>query len=114
MPPLTRARAAAEAPALLGALARAPAAAALVGAALERAEDREARRLAHPQPRDAVDQATTKPNVDLRVAIAARPPTPARWPRLKAHVVRNPGLAALEALGAGTWGRLRSPSDALA
>jgi hypothetical protein len=45
---------------LLGALARAPAAAALVVAALDRLEDRRALRLAHPQLRDAVGEAATK------------------------------------------------------
>ena len=49
-----------EAPTLLDALARSPAAAALVVAALEEAGDRKALRLAHPQLRDAVGEATTK------------------------------------------------------
>ena len=108
MPPLTRARAAAEAPTLLDALARAPAAAALVVAALKRAKDRKALRLAHPQLRDAVCEATRRLTVDLRAAAAARPPTPRRWPRLEDLTICWPDLAVIEALGSGTWGRLRN------
>jgi hypothetical protein len=55
MPPLTRACAAAEEPALLDTLARPPATAALVVAALDRMADR----------------------------MALRPPTARRWPRLE-------------------------------
>ena len=120
MPPLTRARAAAEAPSLLDALARAPAAAALVVAALqdERADaygfkdnrDVKALRLVHTQLRDAVGEATTKIEVGSRAAAAAapaRPPTPARWPHLEALCLRGLDLPALEALGSETCGSLR-------
>ena len=96
---------AAEAPTLLDALARAPAAAALVVAALERAEDRKALRLAHPQLRDAVGEATTKLKAS---ATAARPPTPRRWPRLEELAFTWADLAPLEALGTGTWGGQRT------
>jgi hypothetical protein len=96
----------AAAPSLLDALARAPAAAALVVAALDRLEDRKALRLAHPQLRDAVGEATRKLNVDLRVAAAPRPPTPRLWPRLEQLTILGPNAAALEALGSGTWGGL--------
>jgi hypothetical protein len=81
MTPATRSReAAAEAPTLLDALARAPAAAALVAAALG-AEDRRALRLAHPQLRDAVDESTTRLTVTMGEG-AAPLPTARRWPRL--------------------------------
>jgi hypothetical protein len=66
MPPLPRAREAAEAPRLLDTCARAPAAAALVVAQLG-VWNRRALRLTHPQLRDAVEEATTK----LRVAECA-------------------------------------------
>ena len=99
--------AAAEAPTLLDALARAPAAAALVVAALEEQDDRKALRLAHPQLRDAVDEAATKLTVSLTRA-TARPPMARRWPRLEELTLRRPDSAALEALGAETWGRLRA------
>ena len=97
---------AAEALTVLDALARAPAAAALVVAALERAEDRKALRLAHAELRDAVGEATTKLTVYVRCpfAAAARPPTPLRWPRLEALTVSWSDLA----LGSATWGRLRA------
>ena len=111
MPPLTRGRAAAEALTLLDTLARAPAAAGLVAAALREC-DRKALRLAHPQLRDAVDEATTKLKVDLEPrddgAAVARLPAAARWPRLEALVVSHPDLAALEALGSETWTGLRA------
>ena len=101
----------AEALTLLDALARAPAAAALVVRALERAGDRKALRLAHPQLRDAVGEATTRLETIVRDGAAApRPPTPRRWPRLEELTLRSPGLAALEALGSETWGRLRTLS----
>ena len=106
--PLTRARAAAEAPTLLDALARAPAAAALVVGALDELEYRRALRLAHPQLRDAVGEATTKLCVYLPGAAATRPPTPRRWPRLEAVSIGGPDLATIEALGAETWERLRT------
>ena len=110
MSPLTRARAAAEAPTLLDTLARAPAAAALVVRALERAKDRKALRLAHSQLRDAVGEATTKLEAHFDVdAAPARPPTPLRWPRLEVLAsFASPNLATLEALGSGTWACLRS------
>ena len=109
MAPLTRARApAAQAPALLDALARAPAAAALVVAALDQLEDRKALRLVHTQLQDAVGEATTTLEVDFAVPDPARTPTPRRWPRLEALTMRGPDLAALEALGAETWDRLRA------
>ena len=82
MPPLTRARAAAEAPTLLDTLARAPAAAALVVAALDQMEDRKALRLAHPQLRDAVGEATTRLWIYRSFTGAARTPMARRWPRL--------------------------------
>ena len=104
----TRARAAAEAPTLLDALARAPAAAGLVVAALERAEDRKALRLAHPQLRDMVGEATTKLQAVIHAARAARPPTPRRWPRLAELKILYPDWATLEALGAEIWGVLRT------
>ena len=121
MAPLPHAGApAAEALTLLDALARAPAAAALVVAALEQA-DRKALRLAHTQLRDAVGEATTKIDADQRVAAtpaehiahrqyppSARPPTPRRWPRLEALHISGFELAALEALGAETWSVLRT------
>ena len=129
MQPLTHAHEASEAPqTLLDALARAPAAAALVVAALDQLEDRKALRLAHPQLRDAVGEATTKLEVDDPwgpsgtdsgndsddfdvAAAAARPPTARRWPRLEdleipLHAALE--LTTLEALGAETWGRLRT------
>ena len=97
---------------LLDALARAPAAAALVVAALEE-DDRKALRLVHSQLRDAVNEATTglglhDPDAadaaDAAAAgAAARPPTPARWPRLDKLRVYAPGAAAFAALGSGTW-----------
>jgi len=66
----------AEALTLLDALARAPAAAALVVAALEQ-DDRKALRLAHPQLRDAVGEATTKLTIYFEsLTDVARPPTP--------------------------------------
>ena len=92
---------------LLDALARAPAAAALVVRALERAEDRKALRLACTQLRDAVDEATTRLEVDLYTTFA-RPPTPARWPRLEELTIYAPVSAALVVLGAESWGRLRT------
>ena len=113
MPPLTRARAAADAPTLLDALARARAAAALVVAALG-VEDRKALRLVCTQLRDAVGEETTKLAADYEdVAAGSRPPTSQRWPRLAALTVFLPELAGLElatveALGAETWGSLRS------
>ena len=108
---------AAEALSLLDALARAPAAAALVIAALERA-DRKALRLAHPQLRNAVGEATTKLKVLSPVparpptvysAVPARPPTPRRWPRLEELTFsRGPDAAAFEALRSGTWRSLHT------
>jgi hypothetical protein len=98
----------AEAPTLLDALARAPAAAALVVAALERAEDRKALRLAHPQLRDAVGEAATKLKADFQIPNAARPPTARRWPRLEELRMYGPPLAAIEALGADPWGHLHT------
>ena len=99
---------AAEAPSLLDTLARAPAAAGLVVGALDEEDDRKALRLAHPQLRDAVGEATTTLEVDLRGAAAARPPTPRRWPRLEELTIRGPDEAAIDALGFGTWGALRA------
>jgi hypothetical protein len=93
-------------PSLLDALARAPAAAALVVAALEEAEDRKALRLAHSELSDVVDEATTVLIADFEVAAAARPPTPRRWPRLEELTLSDPNLAAFEALGAEPWDRL--------
>jgi hypothetical protein len=120
MPPLTRARkaptaplalpgppapAAAEAPpTLLDARARAPAAAALVIGALDRAADRRALRLAHPQLRAAVGEATTRLRASAKGPAAARAPTPARWPRLRELAVSDPDAAALKALAAEGWG----------
>ena len=100
----------AEALTLLDALARAPAAAALVVAALERAEDRKALRLVHPQLRDAVGEATTKLEVRFDADAATRPPTARRWPRLEELRLDTPDLAAIEALGSATWRALRSLS----
>jgi hypothetical protein len=110
MAPLTRARAAAEAPSLLDALARAPAAAALVVAALKRVDDRRALRLACTQLRDAVGEATAKLTAWVYApgGPAARPPTPRRWPRLEELRVGAGSPAALEALGSDTWGALRA------
>ena len=104
----TRALAPAEAPTtLLDALARAPAAAALVVGALRKA-DRKALRLAHPQLCDAVGEATNRLEALFEVDDApARPPTPRRWPRLEELNILCPDSAGLEALGSGTWGRLR-------
>ena len=114
MPPATRARKASKAPptpepapapgapTLLDALAHAPAAAELVVAALKRAKDRKALRLAHPQLRDAVGEATTKLVANERAPW--RLLTPARWPRLEELTLTDPGLALVEALGAATWG----------
>ena len=103
---------AAEAPTVLDTLARAPAAAALVFAALDQLDDRRALRLAHSQLRDAVGEATTKLTVAVDcegfVPTTARPPTPGRWPRLGELTVMRPDLAALEALGAETWAGLRT------
>jgi hypothetical protein len=98
---------AAEAPSLLDTLARAPAAAALAVAALERAEDRKTLRLAHPQLRDAVGEATTKLQAVIHAARAARPPTPQRWPRLAELTMLGPDAAAFEALRSGTWRSLQ-------
>jgi hypothetical protein len=95
---------AAEAPTLLDALARAPAAAALV-AALDRPDDRAALRLVHSKLRDAVGEATTKLEVDPD---AARPSTARRWPRLEELTFFcGPDAAALEVLALEPWGRLR-------
>jgi hypothetical protein len=74
-----------EAPALLKALARAPAA--LVVAALDRLEGRKA--LVHTQLRDAVGEATTKLEARFDIAGAVRPPAPARWPRLEELTMRG-------------------------
>ena len=106
----TMAEPAAPAATLLDALARAPAAAALVVAALDQQDDRKALRLAHPLLRDAVGEATTKLRLDSAAgaAGAARPPMARRWPLLEELAMRCPDLAALEALGAETWGRLHS------
>jgi hypothetical protein len=99
---------AAEAPTFLDALARAPAAAAAVVRALTEAGDRKALRLAHSQLRDAVGAATTTLEMIVREGAAApRPPMPRRWPRLEELTLRRPDSAALEALGAETWHRLR-------
>ena len=107
--PLTRAQAAAEAPpSLLDALARAPAAAALVVAALDLLDDRKALRLAHSQLRDAVDESTTKLRFDLHSPGPARPPTARRWPRLEELDVRWPDAADIGALGSETWRALRT------
>ena len=111
MPPRTRAQArAAEAPTLLDALARAPAAAALVVGALKRAPDRRALRLAHPQLRDAVNDATTKLNTVTGASdtVALCPPTARRWPRLEELRISRADAAVTERLGAETWGHLRS------
>ncbi len=96
------------APTLLDALACAPAAAALVVAALERADDRKALRLAHPQLRDAVGEATTKLTADFEAALDARPLTARRWPRLARLKIHCPHAVDVEALGAETWGALRA------
>ena len=88
----------AEALTLLDALARAPAAAALVVAALDQLEDRQALRLAHSQLRDLIGEETTGLEVDLRVVAPARPPTPRRFPRLERLAMWGPAAAALEAL----------------
>ena len=40
--------------------------------------------------------------------VAARPPTARRWPRLEELAAPWPNSEALEALGAETWGRLRT------
>ena len=97
------------APTLLDALARAPAAAALVVAALNR-NDRRALRLAHTQLRDAVGEATTKLELETRFNAAgpARPPTARRWPRLEQLIMHDPDVEAFKALGSDTWGSLRS------
>ena len=99
------------APTLLDALAHAPAAAALVVAALDK-EERKALRRAHPQLRDAVGEATTRLFANLvaarRAAFLARAPTPRRWPRLEELTVCPPGVAAFEALALETWGSLRA------
>jgi hypothetical protein len=96
-------------PTLLAALARVPAAAALVAAL--GSEDRKALRLVHTQLRDAVGEATTKLEVTAQGgAAAARPPAPRCWPRLEELTVTRPDPAALDALGAETWGRLRNLS----
>ena len=102
MAPLTRGRAAAEAPTLLDTLARAPGAAALVVAALGK-EDRGALRLAHRQLRDAVDEVTNRLWAILCTADAARPPTALRWPLLKRLAVYNADSAGIQALGPGAW-----------
>jgi hypothetical protein len=95
---------------LLDALARAPAAAALVVGALERAADRCALRLAHPQLRDAVGDATTKLDTTFCAidGSALRPPTARRWPRLEELRIWNADAAVSERLGAETWGYLRT------
>jgi hypothetical protein len=110
MPPLTRARtAAAEAPpTLLDALARAPAAAALVVAALGQ-RDRKAPRLTHSELRDAVDETVTVLRDDTSIDGAAWPaPTPRRWPRLESLAALHPNLATLGGLGSGTWAALHT------
>jgi hypothetical protein len=84
---------AAEALALLEALARAPAAAALVAAALEDQSDRGALRVGHYQLRDAVGEAATKLQA-LFEGAAARPSTPPRWPRLEELTLLCPDFAA--------------------
>ena len=95
----------AEALTLLDALARAPAAAALVVAALGEA-DRKALRLVHFQLCAAVGEATTK--LEIITPGGARPPTARRWPRLEELTFTLPDLAALEALALETWGALRT------
>ena len=107
MAPLTRARAAAEALTLLDALSRAPAAAALVVAALNTAE-RKALRLVHSQLRDAVAEATTKMGLFEFAASAGRPPTARRWPRLEELSCRGFDSKSIQVLGAESWDRLRS------
>jgi hypothetical protein len=95
-------------PTLLEALARAPAAAALVVAALGEA-DRRALRLAHSELRAAVAEATTGLEARFDAAAPARPPTPRRWPRLERLALHRPGSAALEALGHPS--RFRAPEQ---
>jgi hypothetical protein len=82
---------------LLDALSRAPAAAALVVAALGEA-DRKALRLAHSQLRDAAGEATTE--LAWWPEATARPPSQERGPRLEALKI-CPNSAALSARGAG-------------
>ena len=106
-PAPTDAQEAAEAATLLDALARAPAAAALVVAALDRLDDRRALRLAHPQLRDAVGEAMTKLEANLYVHPTLWP-TPRRWLRLEELTITWPDLAALKALGSGVWASLRT------
>ena len=103
-------RPAAEALTLLDALARAPAAAALVAHALERPEDRKALRLSCSQLRDAADEATTKMRLVLPDAASARLLTaaPQRWPCLRELSIFGADLAVFEALGSGTWAALRT------
>ena len=109
---------------LLNALARAPAAAALVVGALKRSEDRKALRLVHSQLRGAVGEATVKLKADLKKISdnpdrqVARPPTARRWPRLEELRMDGLDAAAIEALKTGTWGGLRmfslsAPSNVL-
>jgi hypothetical protein len=97
--------AAAEAPTLLEALARAPAPAALGVAALGELGDRRSLRLAHFQLRDAVGEQKTKLVAGFEAAAAAaRPRTPRRWPRLEELHIRGPDSAALMALGSDVVG----------
>ncbi len=106
--PCRRSRAAAEAPTLLDALARVPAAAALVVAALDELEDRKAQRLVNSHLRDAIDEATTKLAADCEDPGPVRLPTPRRLPRIEELTVTRPDSAVLKALGAETCGRLRT------
>ena len=89
---------------LLDALARAPAAAALVVAALG-LEERRALRLAHPQLRDAVDAEITKLEGDAEAACA---PMPRCRPRLEALTIAQPYATAIVALGNQAWPSLRT------
>jgi hypothetical protein len=92
MVPLTRGRAAAEAPTLLDALARAPAAAALVVGALGRA-DRQALRLAHPQLPDAVYGEKTWLPLDFlphAFKYVGRALTARQWPRIEKVTLGRP------------------------
>jgi hypothetical protein len=61
----------------------------------------------HSEIRDAASEATKKlttvPEVPRNVA---RPPTARRWPRLEDLRIYEPDSAAIEALGAETWGVL--------
>jgi hypothetical protein len=75
--------------------------------ALKQAKDCKALRLVRSQIWDAVGEATTKLELNLS-AVPVRLPTPQRWPCIQELRIFGADLAAVEALGSGTWAALRT------